>query len=69
MFTQAINQMIDSVQDAKETFVNTYFTNEAVKDTALAYVGAQRAFAKDVVSSTQAFVDANADAARNVLKV
>lgn len=69
MFTQAINQMIDSVSDAKENFVNTFYTQESVKEMALAYVGAERTMAKNVVSATDDFVTAQAEMAKKAFKL
>ena len=69
MFTQAINTFINGVSDANENFVKTYFTQESVKDAALAVVGAQREFATATVEATQSYSDAVTAATKKVFKV
>ena len=44
MFT--IDTTIDAVQSSKKTFVNTFVTNQAVKDTLVEFVDAQTAYTK-----------------------
>ena len=49
---------IDGIQNAKVQFVNTFVTNDSMKKNMLAYVEAQREFAKSVVRGNKAFGDA-----------
>jgi len=44
MFTA--DATIDAVQTAKKTFVNTFITNEAVKDTLVKFIDAQAEYTK-----------------------
>ena len=44
MFTA--DATIDAVQTAKKTFVNTFITNEAVKDTLVKFIDAQSEYTK-----------------------
>lgn len=68
MFAQAIETMINSVQDAKKNFVTTYYP-EAAQKPALAFVEAQREFATDVVRSTEDFTTKMQRVARDTAKV
>lgn len=58
MFTH--DTIIDSIQDGKKQFVNTFITNEAFKTELIKLVDAQTKFAKGSVQSSldiaQAFV-------------
>ena len=67
MFTTLIEQIIDGVQDAKKSFVDTYYT-EAAKAPANAFVESQRTFAKSMVRSTTDFVEANQRAIKEATK-
>jgi len=49
---------IDGIQNAKAQFVNTFVTNEPLKNGMLAYVEAQREFAKSIVKGNSALNDA-----------
>lgn len=53
---------IDTVQDAKTTFIKTFVTDEQVQKPLQSFVEAQRTFAKQVVKNTldvsTAFYDA-----------
>jgi len=44
MFT--IDATVDAVQTAKKTFVNTFVTNESVKDTMVKFIDAQAEYTK-----------------------
>jgi len=44
MFT--IDAAVDAVQTAKKTFVNTFITNESVKDAMIKFVDAQAEYTK-----------------------
>lgn len=55
MFT-AINTIINSVADAKTSFINQFFVEQA-KEPAIAYVEAQREFGKSMTASTEQFVN------------
>lgn len=68
MFTQAIETMINSVQDAKKNFVTTYYP-EAAQKPALAFVEAQREFATEVARSTEDFTTRMQRATRDAAKV
>lgn len=68
MFAQAIETMINSVQDAKKNFVTTYYP-EAAQQSALAFVEAQREFATEVARSTEDFTTKMQRAVRDAAKV
>jgi len=50
MFT--LDTTIDTVQSGKKTFINTFVTNEAVKETMISFIDAQRAYTKEAVKAT-----------------
>jgi hypothetical protein len=54
---------IDAVQDAKNTFIKTFVTDEAVQKPLQSFVEAQRTFAKQIAKTTldigTAFYDAS----------
>jgi hypothetical protein len=56
MFTT--DYIIDSVQNAKKTFVNTFVTNESFKKELVKLVDAQTEFAKGQVKTTLAIAEA-----------
>ncbi len=56
MFTH--NQIIDSVQNAKKQFVNTFITNESFKKELIKLVDAQTEFAKGQVSTSLSIAEA-----------
>ena len=49
MFT--LDATIDAVQNGKKQFVNTFVTNQAVKDTLVSFVDAQTAYTKAAVKT------------------
>jgi len=51
----AINTSIDTIVSAKQQFVKTFVTNEAVAKPLNTYIDAQQAFAKTVAKSTVDF--------------
>jgi len=51
----AINTSIDTIVSAKQQFVKTFVTNEAVAKPLNTYIDAQQSFAKSVVKSTSDF--------------
>ena len=54
MFT--LDTTIDTVQTGKKTLVNTFVTNEAVKEALINFVDAQTAYTKEAVKAgTNAF--------------
>lgn len=68
MFKTTFNQMIDSVQDAKKTFVESYFF-DSYKEPALAIVESQRSLAKTMTESVDKFVTETTATAKEVFKV
>jgi hypothetical protein len=56
MFT--LDFAIDSVQNAKKTFVNTFVTNESFKAELVKLVDAQTEFAKGQVKTTLSIAEA-----------
>ena len=56
MFTP--EYIIDSVQNAKKTFVNTFVTNESFKAELIKLVDAQTEFAKGQVKTTLSIAEA-----------
>ena len=52
------NQIIDSVQNAKKTFVNTFVTNESFKTELIKLVDAQTEFAKGQVKTSLSIAEA-----------
>lgn len=50
MFT--VNELIDSVQNGKKTWVKTFVTNEAVADALTSFVDAQTEYTKNAVKAT-----------------
>jgi hypothetical protein len=56
MFTP--DYIIDSVQNAKKTFVNTFITNETFKKDLIKLVDAQTTFAKGQVKTTLEIAEA-----------
>jgi len=56
MFTP--EAIIDSVQEAKKTFVNTFVTNESFKKELIKLVDAQTEFAKGQVKTTLSIAEA-----------
>ena len=59
MFT--FDATIDAVQNGKKQFVNTFVTNQAIKDTLVEFVDAQTAYTKSAVK-------AGTDSATNIAK-
>ena len=51
MFT--FDATIDAVQNGKKQFVNTFVTNQAIKDTLVEFVDAQTAYTKSAVKAGQ----------------
>ena len=49
MFT--FDATIDAVQNGKKQFVNTFVTNQAIKDTLVEFVDAQTAYTKSAVKA------------------
>ena len=47
MFT--FDATIDAVQNGKKQFVNTFVTNQAIKDTLVEFVDAQTAYTKSAI--------------------
>lgn len=68
MFTQAIEKTIDSISDAKKTFVEQYFT-EPMVGPATTFVEAQREFAKQLTRSTEEFTTTVQNTATKFFKV
>ena len=59
MFT--FDATIDAVQNGKKQFVNTFVTNQAIKDTLVEFVDAQTAYTKSAIK-------AGTDSATNIAK-
>ena len=50
MFT--LDTAIDTIQTGKKTFVNTFVTNDTVKEAMISFVDAQTAYTKQAVKAT-----------------
>jgi hypothetical protein len=55
LFNTSINTAIDTIQNAKHTFVDTFVKNEEIKKPLKTYVNAQSEYAKKVISDTANF--------------
>ena len=62
----AINTSIDTIVSAKQQFVKTFVTNEAVAKPLNTYIDAQASFAKDVAQSSVDFFTTVGDAFLNI---
>jgi hypothetical protein len=49
----AYNTFIDTIQNSKKFFVNTFITDEKVRKPMLAFVDAQTTFTKQIVKSNE----------------
>ena len=65
MFTP--DYIIDSVQNAKKTFVNTFVTNETFKTELIKLVDAQTEFAKGQIKTTLSIAEALVKNASNAV--
>lgn len=48
----AIDTTIDTIQTGKKSFVNTFVTNESVKDAMINFIDAQTAYTKQATKAT-----------------
>ena len=59
---------IDTIQDAKRSFVNTWFKDEALNKPMNDFIEAQRQFTKTVVKTTHHLANAAGDIMNKVTK-
>lgn len=55
LFNTSINTAIDTIQNAKHSFVDTFVKNEEIKKPLKTYVNAQSEYAKKVIADTTTF--------------
>jgi len=64
----AFNTFIDTVQNSKKFFVNTFITDEKVRKPLTAFVDAQTAFTKQIVKSNEEVTAYVSEEATNLYK-
>jgi hypothetical protein len=62
------NAMIDMIQGAKKTFVDTWFKDEAMNKPLNAFIEHQRAFTKEAFKATTEFANAVGESLAKVKK-
>ena len=62
------NMWIDSIQNAKRTWVNTWVKDEAMSEPLHAFIKTQTEFTKEAMKQTNAFANAAGEAMAKAMK-